>query len=706
MVDKTVQRQEALPEHLVAVGRAGRPRRVRELDDPIAMGVHPAAVLERVESERTVTDRVPPYISRDIDEQLRAAITRKGFVLLTGDSTAGKTRAAYEAVRAVLPDHVLFAPASRESVTTILPMVLEQRCCVVWLDDLERFVGSGGFTANTLVRMLGKGERRVVVLATMRSAEFDRYSIREQASLNGPQRELWRAGRDVIELALVISLSRPWSPAELNRAQNCCDDPRIRAALGQTNRFGLAEVLAAGPELAQDWHNAWRHGGHPRGAALVAAAVDCRRAGLHTPIPIGVLTELAEHYLAERQGTLMRPESLTDALTWATTNSHGTSSLLLPTTQAGCYLAFDYLIDLPGLGAIPQVTWDTLIKSVAPQQAFDIGQAAGENFQSSVAVAAYQKAAYGHVADADIALANAVGLNGDPFGARQLLLNLLRDREREVGPNSLVTFRIRRHLATHTWHCGALSHAVESIEQLVSDQQEGLGPDHPETLASRWWLACMIGEAGDPRRAIELLSGVLTDRVRVLGPDHHDTLHTHGALARWIAEAGHPQSAIQLFTDVCAYRERVLGVDHPDTLRARHSIAEWVGETGESAQAAALFRRLAEDRERILGRNHHHTLYARCCLIHFMAKAGDRAYATQLFTVLLDDWKGALGHHNPGAFLAHDCNLGVVGQPPPNTPFGRRRLSEFLWTCQHLLGPDHHLTTETQQLLSNLSPPN
>ena len=87
------------------------------------------------------------------------------------------------AVRALLLDYVLFASASRESVTTIVSPVLEQWCCVIWLDDLERFLGSGEFIARALVRILGKDERKVVVLATVRSAEFDRYSIREQAFL-------------------------------------------------------------------------------------------------------------------------------------------------------------------------------------------------------------------------------------------------------------------------------------------------------------------------------------------------------------------------------------------------------------------------------------------------------------------------------------------------------------------------------------------
>lgn len=700
MIDRRGQQQEALPSHLVVVGGAGRPQRVRVLDDPIALGVHPASVLERTDKKRPVADRVPPYIPRDIDQQLRRAVAQGGFVLLVGDSTAGKTRAAYEAVRALLPDHVLFAPASRDSVTTILPAVLEQRRSIVWLDDLERFLGANGLTAGTVVRMLGKGERQVLVLATMRSAEFSRYGIREQALLDGPQRDIWRAGRDVIELAVVLQLPRRWSQAELDQARDYMDDPRIRAALGQTNQFGLAELLAAGPELGQDWRNAWHPGAHPRGAALVAAAVDCRRAGLHTPIHIDVLTKLAEQYLTERGGPLLRPEPVVDALAWATTVGHGTSSLLLPTTEPGCYLAFDYLIDLPGLDAIPQTTWDTLIEHATSQQALDIGHAALESFQSSVAVTAYQKAAEDGSVQANLALASAVGANGDPARARQLLLNLLQDQESQADSNVALTFRIRRQLANYTGYSGASARAAELLNYLVADQQRELGPDDPETLASRRMLALYVTYAGDAQRATELYTELVKDTLRLFGPDHSETLRARQGLAWSTAEKGDFERAIRLFTELCTDQERILGIDHPRTLQLRAGIAYLVGATGDFAGAVARLRQLTQDRERILGKSHQHTLHSRYYLVHFMTKSGDRSHAARLFTNLLGDWKRLLGPHNPGVFIAQDSDLAYIGQPPPKTMQSRKKLSEFLWTCQQLLGVEHDLTKETQRILN------
>jgi serine kinase of HPr protein (carbohydrate metabolism regulator) len=51
--------------------------------------------------------------------------------LLVGDSTAGKTRAAFEAVRAVLLDHLLIAPDGREVVAATLATAVTLRRCAV-----------------------------------------------------------------------------------------------------------------------------------------------------------------------------------------------------------------------------------------------------------------------------------------------------------------------------------------------------------------------------------------------------------------------------------------------------------------------------------------------------------------------------------------------------------------------------------------------
>lgn len=288
-------------------------------------------------------------------------------MLLSGESTAGKSRAAYEAMPRLLPDHLLIAPATRESVTTIVDAVLENRRCVVWLDDIERFLGTPGLTAPTVTRVLASG---AILLGTIRTAELDRFRARRESELDTSQRDSWRTAREVLQLAVEIPVPRRWSTRELAGARAQTADRRIQSALTLTDKFGLAELLADGPELVRDWRDAWRPGGHPRGAALVTAAVDCRWAALHDPVPFDLLTQLAGHYLAARGGAALRPAPLDQALTWATEPARGASSLLLPTGQQDHYQAFDYLIDLPA-GPVPLPVWMTLIEWCDPEQGSD-----------------------------------------------------------------------------------------------------------------------------------------------------------------------------------------------------------------------------------------------------------------------------------------------------------------------------------------------
>jgi hypothetical protein len=312
LVDRGAEIRAALPDQVLG----GRPQRVGELKNPVLLGVHPGTPDD--------SGQVPAYVTRDVDDRVDDAVRAGGFVLLSGESTAGKTRVAYEAMQRVLPDRRLVAPASRDAVRTVVDTVAEQRRCVVWLDDVEPFFGVHGLTVPLLDRMLAAD---TLVIGTIRAGELDRFGARHEA--DSDDRDGWRAAREVLRRAVEIPLPRRWSGPELDRASRSTD-PRVRSALRMTDTFGLAELLADGPELARDWRNGWRPGGHPRGASLVAAAVDCRRAGLSDPVPVGLLAELAEHYLDARGGATLRPESLDDVESWARKPARGASSLLIP----------------------------------------------------------------------------------------------------------------------------------------------------------------------------------------------------------------------------------------------------------------------------------------------------------------------------------------------------------------------------------------
>ncbi len=98
-------------------------------------------------------ERVPTYVPRDVDDELHRRLAVSGFVLVVGDSTAGKSRAASEAI-AVLPDHVLVVPQNRESMSVAIDKAAGTRRCVLWLDDLENYLCPGGLTRAGVARVL------------------------------------------------------------------------------------------------------------------------------------------------------------------------------------------------------------------------------------------------------------------------------------------------------------------------------------------------------------------------------------------------------------------------------------------------------------------------------------------------------------------------------------------------------------------------
>jgi eukaryotic-like serine/threonine-protein kinase len=64
----------------------------------VRLGVHLAAAAESADGRMS---RTPPFVDRDRMPDVRAALVAGGFVLLVGDSTAGKSRLEFEAMRAL-----------------------------------------------------------------------------------------------------------------------------------------------------------------------------------------------------------------------------------------------------------------------------------------------------------------------------------------------------------------------------------------------------------------------------------------------------------------------------------------------------------------------------------------------------------------------------------------------------------------------------
>src|SRR5262249_34086532 len=83
--------------------------------DPIALGVFRSEIAARASGQA-----LGPYVGREVDEQLAAALRERPFVLLKGDSKSGKSRTAFEVLGRTLPDALLVVPRDPQAVRELL----------------------------------------------------------------------------------------------------------------------------------------------------------------------------------------------------------------------------------------------------------------------------------------------------------------------------------------------------------------------------------------------------------------------------------------------------------------------------------------------------------------------------------------------------------------------------------------------------------
>lgn len=720
---------------------SGRWRRVREVDDPVPLGVHPSPV-RRAPTTVAAGDpslRVPAYVPRDAADRLAWALTATSFVLVVGDATAGKSRLAYEVVRERLPQHWLVDPNRPTELAEALAWARQAGDCVVWLDDLERYLGPDGLT----VQMVTGLNRRVVLLGTIRSQEHAQLSPRWERVADEPGRQRSRLGRDVVRLAYEIRLSRRWSEGETHRA-SASADPRVVEAARHADEFGIAEFLAAGPQLLSEWRDAWSPGHHPRAAALVAAAVDVCRAGVRRGVGVGLLRRLHGQYLAGRGGDVLRPESFDEALGWATETLHATSSLLVPAGR-GRYRPFGYLIDAveadPDQSDVHEATWSALIARLPATDCWHIGEAAYARRLLDVAQSAYQRAADAGNRPAELRIADCVGESGrradavatlrrvidartravgtrhpdvvearqawagwtgragDPRAAVRLLGELVQELATTVGPDQPDTLSARHALANWLGRAGRMADAVAEYQRLVEDRTRQDGPDHPHTLTARHELANWLGRSVSLEEALREHEAVAAVRTRVLGADHPDTLRSRHRLGRLVCEVRGADVGLPLLAQVIADRTRVLGPDHPDTLRTRSQQVRWMGKGGHLVDAVCLAQRLVADSLRVLGVEHPDTLRARHHHARWTSEGGDHARAATLLRELIADWTRLVGPHHPYTLVSRYRLVHATDGTGTRTE-ARSLLADLLADDATALGEHHPYTVHAREMLS------
>ena len=337
----------------------------------------------RLDQLRVHTARVQvPYIERDQQEKLEAAVEPGQAALVVGHSMSGKTRLASEVLKRKFADAPLIAADSDKALRELFDEGLNPAGIVVWLDDLERFLGPDGLTVGLLNRLTTGG---AIVVATIRISQRETYRPRDE--LRPPE---W----EVLQQFSEISLQRRLTGPELRRVRAAVEDPGVLAAV---DHYGLAEYLGAGPEALDKFE--YGEDTNPVGQALVRAAVDWRRSGFNRPVSKQVLATMLPTYLADRQDMPRTSQTIDEGLAWATEKINETVALLgqvFTGSNGPVFEAFDYLVDQPTCTStpVPDPMWALALEQAeSSAELTTIGRAAYDADKLVRAETAWRRAA-------------------------------------------------------------------------------------------------------------------------------------------------------------------------------------------------------------------------------------------------------------------------------------------------------------------------
>ena len=186
--------------------------------DPHALGIFPA----RHAVERDASG-LPVYVERDIDAQLRAALTvENALVVVVGPPLAGKTRTALEAVRTSFPDARVLYPRTGDAVRCLADSDLardKDGSVVLWLDDLKRY--QSALDPDTWRRLI-RAWPGIRAVTTMRTDDYD--------ALCRAGGELGESARFLLARASRFPLALHWTPTEIAGAMQ--QHPKLRISRG------------------------------------------------------------------------------------------------------------------------------------------------------------------------------------------------------------------------------------------------------------------------------------------------------------------------------------------------------------------------------------------------------------------------------------------------------------------------------------------
>lgn len=103
------------------------------------------------------------YVRREVEPEVERLLRAERWLLIVGPSMSGKTRLALQVTKRFYADHRLLVPKNGKALHALLAAGVTGSGLVVWLDDLDRYLGSDGLTTDVLDRFHEQGN---VVVAT------------------------------------------------------------------------------------------------------------------------------------------------------------------------------------------------------------------------------------------------------------------------------------------------------------------------------------------------------------------------------------------------------------------------------------------------------------------------------------------------------------------------------------------------------------
>ncbi|MFJ3217942.1 hypothetical protein ACIPLC_18715 [Kitasatospora sp. NPDC086801] len=272
---------------------------------PTLLEVHPAVLPGTGSAQHPL---LTPYLSRSHDTLLRQVLAPaleaelSVLVMLTGESSTGKTRANYEAVLELAPARPLLRPATADD---LLALVADGRITtgtVLWLNESQRFFyDSAGARAAAALRGLLERQPGIVAVGTLwQDPYWDELTRQGVSGDPNAQARALLTGPHTRRIAVAAELSQDDRAAWQVLARQHSDDRLSRALAAGVNDGRVVQHLSGGPELLAAYLDGPGHSFTHTEHALLTAALDARRLGHKSPLPAMLLADAADGTLSAR----------------------------------------------------------------------------------------------------------------------------------------------------------------------------------------------------------------------------------------------------------------------------------------------------------------------------------------------------------------------------------------------------------------------